>query len=79
MSTAQLQKKFDVDRRTIDRWIQYFQDIFPSSELWQRLRGRVPSSVKNDKLPSHIVNLFIEQTGSVESGLTRCLCFFASG
>jgi len=79
MSTRQLQKKFGIDRKTIDRWIHYFRDVFPLSEKWQRIRGRVSSAVSNDKLPGQLLNLFIKQNGSVENGLIQCLCFLASG
>jgi len=52
--TIELMRMFGMSRKTLFRWIGYFQEIFPSSAQWQRLRGNVHASVKNSDLPGNL-------------------------
>jgi len=76
-STIRLLRKFDLTRKTLFRWLAYYRDIFPQSNQWKRLRGRIGAWVKNDRLPGDLVDHFILHSGNVEQGLVSCLKFIA--
>lgn len=78
-SINMLERKFDVPRNTIVRWIHYFRDIFPGSAPWQRLRGQVSPQVKNHDLPGSLVEYFLSYHPTSAGGLINCLRFLASG
>ena len=78
-SIAQLQRLFDVDRKTVMRWRAYFRDTFPQSPQWQRIRGLYPSSVSNKSLPSDLLNHFISQSKNIRDALIDCLRILACG
>ena len=78
MSANKLKKLFGVTRLTIKRWIAYFRDVFPFSARWQRLRGRVSTSVSNSELPGALLRFFLLNRESSEKGLTACLHFLAT-
>ena len=65
-STGKLTRLFGVSRNTIKRWIVYYRDIFPSSAGWQRLRGRISSSVRDNELPNGLVKYFLDHSESAE-------------
>jgi hypothetical protein len=77
-SKAQLMRMFEVSRKAINRWQEFFRDIFPLSAQWQTLRGKISSSVKNSNLPGEMVAYFIEHTKSVEEAIVNCLRFMAN-
>ena len=77
-SKAQLMRMFEVSRKTINRWQEFFRDIFPLSAQWQTLRGKISSSVKNSNLPGEMVAYFIEHTKSVEEAIVNCLRFMVN-
>ncbi len=70
---------FGMSHKTILRWIDYFKEIFPSSPGWQKLRGRIDSSVTNNELPGGLIKYFIQHLESEDKGLVGCLYFLASG
>ena len=76
-SLAQLQKLFEVDRKTVLRWRLYFQEVFPAETLWQRLRGRLSSCVRSNHLPFDMLNIFLDHHHSMQAGLIGCLRFLA--
>ena len=78
-SMNRLQQLYDVDRKTILRWRHYFQEIFPTGSLWQRLRGRLSAQVKNTNLPFDLLNHFIHHCDDIQESLIRCLWFLAQG
>jgi hypothetical protein len=78
VSANKLKKLFGVTRLTIKRWVAYFRDVFPFSAQWQRLRGRVSSSVRDSDLPGTLVRFFLLNSESEDKGLTACLHFLAS-
>lgn len=78
-SARQLMEQFGISRKTLLRWMTYFQDVFPSSPQWQRLRGRVSSTVSNSELPSALLFYFLQQSESPEQGFIACLHFLAKG
>lgn len=78
-SVNKLQKMFDISRKTICRWIRYFQEVFPSSPRWKRIRGRITSQVNNNQLPGGLFWYFVEHSESREAGLVGCLYFLSTG
>jgi len=78
VSANKLSRLLGVTRKTLIRWASYFRDVFPSSVQWQRLRGRVSSSVRNSELPGALVRFFLLNSESQEKGLIACLHFLAT-
>ncbi len=77
--TGELMRMFGMTRKTIFRWISYFREVFPSSAQWQKLRGRVHSSIRDSELPGDLLRYFIRYADSAEAGLVGCLRFLATG
>lgn len=76
-SAGKLQRMFAIPRKTLVRWFAYFRDEFPGSAKWQRLRGRVPPSVDNRRLPGSLLECFLEKAVSAQGALVDCLRFLA--
>ncbi len=74
-----LAKKFDINRKTVVRWIHYFREVFPKSMQWQRLRGLISARISNKDLPQGLVEYFLRSRTSCSDGLISCLKFLASG
>ena len=80
VSARTLRLTFGVSQETLARWMTFFAQVFPRSELWRRCRGLVPSTVSNDELPASLLALFVTQYGGdEEGGLLACLEFLARG
>ena len=77
-SAIKLQRMFDISRHTITRWIRYFREIFPATDQWKSLRGKVNGTIEDSQLPSNLLNYFIDYCRSEEKGMARCLKFLAS-
>lgn len=77
-SARRIQEMFGISRKTLKRWIEYFRDEFPESLQWQRLRGRLASTVSNNKLPAALVHYFLKNFQSPQQALIGCLQFLAS-
>jgi hypothetical protein len=77
-SKARLIRMFGISRKTINRWLGFFRDIFPASGQWQRLRGMINSDVQNDQLPGGLVCYFIKHVKSAEAAMISCLCFLST-
>lgn len=78
-SIFKLSKLSDVTRNTIKRWILFYQDIFPSSRQWLRVRGLIPAFIKNNELPSSLINYFLSIKSCAEDALAACLKFLSRG
>jgi hypothetical protein len=76
-SARRIQEMFGISRETLKRWIEYFRDEFPESLQWQRLRGRLASTVSNNKLPAELVHYFLKNFQSPQQALIGCLQFLA--
>ena len=59
-SARKIKAMFGISRKTLKRWMAYFRDEFPVSLQWQRLRGRLASTVSNNKLPAELVHYFLK-------------------
>ena len=77
-SARRIKEMFGISRKTLKRWIAYFRDEFPASIQWQRLRGRLASTVSNTALPAGLINYFVEIFQSPQQAIIGCLRFLAS-
>ena len=68
-----LQELFGVPLLTIKRWLAYFREQFPSSEIWQRLSGRFMPPVVPESNISEVLERLGLSRGDPETVLIRCL------
>ena len=71
-TVERLKALFGVTRPTLTRWLSYFRQIFPCSQLWRRLSGRLMPPV-TEPLPRGLIERFVQARGDPELGLTACL------
>ncbi len=76
-SAGKLQRLFNISRNTLKSWFRYFKETFPQSSTWQRIRGMVEPSVKNNALPGALFWLFFQNLHNAEDALIQCLRFLA--
>ena len=72
-TVEKLNALFGVTRPTLTRWLYYFRQIFPCSQSWRRLSGRLMPPVAEDQLPAGLIERFVRARGDPERGLTACL------
>lgn len=78
-SKASLMRMAGVSRKTINRWLQYFRDIFPQSNLWKTIRGAVIPTVRNNNLPGSLTAYFRQHSQTPEKAIISCLQLLATG
>ncbi len=76
-SAGKVQELFGVPRLTLKRWLAYFREIFPQTQVWQLLRGRFMPPVEADSIPSAVLKRLGLSRGDPEIILIRCMCLFA--
>jgi hypothetical protein len=77
-SIYRLRKMFDIDHKTIRRWLAYFRQVFPSSAKWKSLRGLVGPKLNERRLPGSLLVYFSKQTENQIEALVACLRFLAA-
>jgi len=75
ISLKKLCDKFKVQAITIYRWREYFQEIFPATKQWQRLRGLVGVEIKDTELPGTLLMYFINKCKNGVKGIIQCIKF----
>lgn len=75
----ELSEILGIDVRTLRRWVVQFRDEFPTSDVWQRLRGFVSPEVRDHQLPGSLVVHFIDQARNIVAGIVSCIQFMVSG
>ncbi len=78
-SAGKLMKLFAISRQTLKRWLDYFRQIFPSSSIWQRIKGHIGIEISPNDLPKVVVLFFIKQAESEQRGLINSLRFLLGG
>jgi hypothetical protein len=73
---CELSKRFGADRRTIDRWRVFWQEIFPQNEFWKTARGRLAALVEVAALPLALLEAFVRNAESCEEW-GKLLCFLS--
>ena len=66
-SARRLRQLFGVSWKTVNRWMDWFAEVFPRSPQWRRVRGLVSAMVRNDELPASLLEVF-EAQGEDEQG-----------
>jgi len=56
--TAQIKKVIPVDRRTLDRWRQWWKETFLQTPFWKLARGRFASPVSERSMPMSLIEAF---------------------
>jgi hypothetical protein len=77
LKVNQLVAMFGVTLSTIRRWRRFFREVFPTTPLWSRLRGKVDVAVRNDELPHALVAAFMDRYGDEETALLLCARFLS--
>lgn len=73
---AKLKRELGIDRRTLERWQEWWQKVFPRGEFWRQARRQLhPRRPPARLLPRALVDLFGAED-AVEN-LLRCLRFLA--
>ncbi len=78
-SAGKLIRLFVISRHTLKRWMIYFEKIFPSTNKWKGIKGRIGLEISRDVLPGKLVLFFIEQFESEEKGLIESLRLLLGG
>jgi hypothetical protein len=68
-----LRVQLQVSKRTVRRWLLFFQETFPKSDLWQQLRGRLNPQAACGSVPLGIFQDFGEEK------LFEACCFLIAG
>lgn len=76
-SARKCKELFGITHPTLLRWMSWFRNLFPRSDLWLRLRGRVSPMISDKELPGSLLKHFIRVYGSAQRGLIGCLTFLA--
>jgi hypothetical protein len=72
-SKNRLSKMIDADRKTINRWLDYFHELFPTSRIWQAVCGFFPPFVTALKLPGALVEYYLRNSKSITQAMSSCL------
>ncbi len=72
-TVERLKNLFGVTRVTLNRWLRYFRDLFPVSQMWLQLSGRLMPPVARHELPRGLIGRFAQARGDPQRGLTACL------
>jgi hypothetical protein len=75
----QLKGLFGVWRSTVNRWKQYFQEVFPKSIGYRRLAGHLMPPIHPRHLPKALLERFVNATSAPETALINCLRTLALG
>lgn len=65
-------------RSTVNRWRDYFLEIFPDSCAWRRLSGHFLEK-KRDRLIYDLVSSYYQMIQPAEAAIVKCLQVLAMG
>lgn len=68
-----------VPRRTLERWLVWFEEVFPTTALWRRVRGRIGADVHDGELPSSLLTAFERAWTELQESVVACLRLLADG
>lgn len=78
-SKNMLSKMLEANRKTINRWLAYFREIFPASQIWKTVRGFISPAVTNLRLPGSLVEYYLGHAPSSEVAIINCLRLLTTG
>jgi hypothetical protein len=73
--TAELRAQLGIDRRTLVRWRQWWQEHLPTSSFWREHRGRFSPPVPADALARALLDRFAPE--GKPDGVVSLLRFLA--
>jgi hypothetical protein len=73
ITAHRLQVLFGVTRPTLIRWLAYFRGVFPQTQTWRRLAGRLGLPGHPDGGVGDLLGRFVRARGDPEQGLVACL------
>jgi hypothetical protein len=73
-AATELAQMLGVPVKTLMRWRQWWQELFPSTSLWQAQCARFMPPVPTNELPASLLERF---AGPAETSLTQLLRFLA--
>jgi hypothetical protein len=73
---AHLTRVFGASRRTIARWRDFWQELFPRSPFWKIARGRLAPVIEVDLLPRALTEAFLGD-GELWPGWGKLLRFLS--
>jgi hypothetical protein len=74
-----LRRHLGMARVTLERWREWWQAQLPSSEFWNRVRGKLPPRLRVDRLPGSLLAVFTGILGQRLVALLRLLGPVTSG
>lgn len=77
-SKNMLSKMLGANRKTINRWLEYFRKIFPESQAWRTVRGFINPAITNIGLPGSLLQYYLENNNSPAGAITGCLLLLAT-
>jgi hypothetical protein len=72
----ELTELFQVDRRTIYRWREFWNELFPKTTFWKEARARLVPVLEIVELPRSLLEGFV-QSANDRHGWKRLLCFLS--
>ena len=78
-SKNMLSKMLDANRKTINRWLNYFRELFPKSQTWKTVRGFISPVVTAFILPGALVEYYLEKSKCTMQAITNCLVLLTTG
>ncbi len=72
-SKNMLSKMLDADRKTINRWLKYFRELFPMSRTWKKVRGFISPVVTTLGLPGSLVEYYVKIGECITQAVIKCL------
>lgn len=77
-SANELRRIYDISRKTLRRWLIFFREAFPVSKQWKERRAFLGAgSVRDDHLPSDLLQYFTRLFTDPQAALCRCLYFLS--
>lgn len=78
-SKNMLSNMLEANRKTINRWLAYFREIFSASQMWKRVRGFINPAVSNLDLPRSLVEFYLKNNQSSKNAIITCLTLLVTG
>jgi hypothetical protein len=72
----ELTELFGVDRRTVYRWRDFWNEQFPKTEFWRAARARLVPVFEIVEFPRSLLEVFVH-SGDDRDGWKKLLCFLS--
>ena len=76
---ARLSRLYGIDRRTLLRWREWWDESFPASDFFAETAGRFACSLRRGRLPGAIFDLFTGESVARLLSVLLFLCPFSTG